>query len=64
MPSEVQKFVSRWRAEAAGLGELTADEGFYPTGEEKARRDARTADRARRIYAGESVSPVPHRAMK
>jgi len=30
MPSEVQKFVSRWRAEAAGLGELTADGGFLP----------------------------------
>ena len=36
----------------------------YLTGEEKARRDSRAADRARRIYAGEPASLVPHCVMK
>ena len=62
MPSEVQNLVSGWKAEAAARGERMED--FYPTAEEKAIRDARAADRARRIQAGERVSPVPHHAEK
>ncbi len=60
MPSEVQNLVSGWKAEAAARGERTED--FYPTAEEKVLRDAKAADRARRIQAGEPVSPVPHLA--
>ena len=60
MPSVIQNQVSGWKAEAAARGELMED--YYPTAEEKALRDAKAAERARRIQAGEPVSPVPHRA--
>lgn len=60
MPPDVQNLVRGWKAEAAARGEPMED--YYPTSEEKARRDAKAADRARRLQAGEPVSPVPHRA--
>jgi len=60
MPPEVRAQVDGWRAAAAARGESTED--YYPTTEEKARRDAKDADRARRVQAGESVSPIPRRA--
>jgi hypothetical protein len=60
MPPAVQNQVTGWKAEAAARGEAMED--YYPTAEEKARRDAKAAERARRIQAGEPVSPVPRRA--
>ena len=59
MPPEVQAQVSGWRAGAIARGEPTDD--YYPTAEEKARRDAKEAERARRVQAGEPVSPTPRR---
>ena len=59
MPSDVQNLVSGWKAEAAARGESMED--YYPTAEERARGEARAAERARRIQAGEPVSPTPHR---
>lgn len=58
MPLGVQNQVSDWRAAAAARGESTED--YFPTAEEKALRNAREADRARRVQAGEPVSPTPH----
>ena len=60
MPPEVQHLVSGWKADAAARGERM--EEFYPNSEERAQRDLRAADRARRIQAGEPVSPIPHPA--
>ena len=60
MPPEVQHLVSGWKADAAARGEPMGE--FYPNSEERAQRDAKAADRARRLQAGEPVSPIPHPA--
>ena len=60
MPPETQHLVNGWRADAAARGERM--EEYYPNSEERAQRDARAADRARRVQAGEPVSPIPHPA--
>lgn len=59
MPPEVQAQVSGWIANAAARGEPIYD--YYPTAERKAQCDTRDAERARRVQAGEPVSPSPRR---
>ena len=60
MPPEVQAKVHDWRTDAIARGETMDD--YYPTAEEKARRNAKDAERARRVQAGEPVSPTPRGA--